>query len=129
LDDTEHPTERTETVSLYRIRLRDCSTTTVDADEITDRPSGALWVLAAHEPDRGRSHMPKLKPVLILPRGEWLAVWPADSPSPFAPADTDDAGSEPEPRLLVQAAIDDPLGRRDAIQARLAALGTEHDVD
>lgn len=109
----------------FTVRLQDCSTITVEADDATTRSDGSLWLLQHDEPPR--QGMPKLAPTLVLAAREWVAVWPANVPSPFAPPDDDaEPPNDPPPRFLAQATdIPDPLGRRQAIAERLATLNPE----
>lgn len=107
-------------MTAYRVRLRDCSTLTFDAAEVTTRVDGSLWALTA-VPGRRPAALPTLIPALILARGQWVAVWPADAPCPFAEPPA--VGSNGAPRILGQALIRDPLGRQEAIASRLADLG------
>jgi hypothetical protein len=55
------------------------NTITADADEITTRTDGSLWLLAAAAPPPD-----KLRPVVVLARGRWIAVYPAGA-DPFDP--------------------------------------------
>lgn len=105
-------------MTAFRIRLRDHSTVTIAADEVTTRGSGDLWLLRAAGGQK-RASLPKLEPLVILARGEWTAVWPADAPSPFAP---------PEPQTKQPTDVRDAsVSRRAVIAERLASLdGEEH---
>jgi hypothetical protein len=110
-------------MTTYRIRLRDCSTVEIDASEVTTRHDGSLWALAASDaPERGRwAALPKLTPVLILARGQWVAVTPTGAMDPFAPPAPQ---TSTESGLLVQCEdIPDPIGRRAIVAAKLSALG------
>lgn len=111
-------------MTVFRVRLPDCSTIEIACVELTTRADGSLWLLAASDTaERGRpSALPKLRPVLVLGRGKWVAAWPADGPDPFAAP----AEQQPEPRparLSLQCEdVPDPLGRGPVIASRLADL-------
>jgi len=59
-------------VTGWTVVLADGSTATVDADDLTTRADGSLWLLAALNPKPA-----PLVPVLILARGRWHAVYRA----------------------------------------------------
>ncbi|OBJ50199.1 hypothetical protein [Mycobacterium asiaticum] len=114
----------------YRIKLRDCSIIGIHADELTSRTDGSLWALRHTAPPVERpSAIPRLTPLLVLAAREWMSVWPADTANPFTSPDDDDTKTPPPapapPKLLVQAQLPDPLGRRQAIAERLATLNPE----
>ena len=82
----------------WTVFLADGTTIQVQADDLTTR-DGALWLLVSDGPPPG-----KLRPVLILARGRWHAVHPADtepSPMPAAqrPASTPEPPTPPERRF------------------------------
>ncbi|WP_406816190.1 hypothetical protein [Mycobacterium sp. M23085] len=109
----------------YRIRLYDASTIDVSADELTTRSDGSLWVMVTVEtPERRRSALPLLRPVLVLARGDWVRVWAADQPNPFAPQDEPaSAESARAPSALVQMTpAEADQARRQAVAQRIAAL-------
>jgi hypothetical protein len=58
----------------WTVHLTGGVTITVAADEITTRQDGSLWLLAALD-----SPPAKLSTVLVLARGQWLAVHRADT--------------------------------------------------
>jgi hypothetical protein len=56
------------------IDLPDGGTLAVDADEITTRVDGSLWLLVADAPPPD-----KLRPVLVLAAGRWRSIEPAEA--------------------------------------------------
>ncbi|GAA4296806.1 hypothetical protein [Mycobacterium paraffinicum] len=114
-------------MTAYRVKLRqDCATVEIDADEITTRADGSLWVLvAAGGQERGGRlpALPKLEPLVVLARGQWVAFWRADHPSPFAAPEPTPDESAALPWILAQAPADElTAARRQAVADRLARL-------
>jgi hypothetical protein len=76
----------------------------IDADEITTRPDGSLWLLRCDAPPPD-----KLATVLILARGQWRSAYPADTVQVPVTEPAPSWGVVREPHILAQAVIDDPL--------------------
>jgi hypothetical protein len=68
-------------VTTWSIHLASDRTAVVEADEVSTRQDGSAWFLRAEKPPPN-----KLSVVLVIARGEWRAIYPADSsPLPEAP--------------------------------------------
>jgi hypothetical protein len=61
-------------MTAWTITLFDGRTTQIDADEITTRPDGSLWLLRSVAPPPD-----KLAPVAIFCRDVWSSCAPADA--------------------------------------------------
>jgi hypothetical protein len=61
-------------MTLWTVTTFDGRTTTIEADEITTRADGSLWLLRAVAPPPA-----KLVPVAILAANEWVSCCAADA--------------------------------------------------
>ena len=61
-------------MTTYALTLADGRTTTIDADELTTRQDGSLWLLRAAAPPPD-----KLVPVAVFARGDWSCAVRADA--------------------------------------------------
>lgn len=75
-----------------------------EADDITTRPDGSLWLLQAVGPPSTS----KLIPVLVVADKVWTAVYPTGQP-PLPPPQTAQTPATSPARLLGQGVFADPL--------------------
>jgi hypothetical protein len=82
-------------MTTYTIELAsDRGVIDIEADEVTTRQDGSLWLLVATSPPPA-----KLVPVLILARGVWLQVGSSPLPAP-ATVPAKAKAETPPPRVL-----------------------------